>query len=39
MSGVDLFLCITSSGIFLQGLAAMRWAGRIEARVEALEAA
>ena len=39
MSAVDLFLCITSSGVLLQGLGAMRWAARIEARVEALEAA
>lgn len=39
MTPVDLFLCITSSGVLLQGLAAMRWAARIEARVEALEAA
>lgn len=39
MSAVDLFLCLSSSGLLLQGWGAMRWAARIESRVEALEAA
>jgi hypothetical protein len=39
MTPVELFLCVTSSGVVLQAFSFMRWAARIETRVEALEAA
>jgi|GEM_PF-6646181 hypothetical protein len=39
MTAIELFLCLTSSGVLVQALSFMRWAAKIETRVAALEAA